>query len=57
LAPLQFRATDEAHSDIGLAYDLAIRSNGKTSFRGALSWRPDVMRQYLSEMLPLAPDT
>jgi hypothetical protein len=29
-------ATDEAHSDIRLAYDLAIRANGKTSFRDAL---------------------
>jgi Cdc6-like AAA superfamily ATPase len=30
------RALDEAHSDIKLAYDLAVRSNGKTLFRDAL---------------------
>jgi Cdc6-like AAA superfamily ATPase len=30
------RAVDEAHSDIKLAYDLAVRSKGKTSFRDVL---------------------
>jgi hypothetical protein len=30
------RDADEAHSEIKLAYDLAIRSNGNTSFRDAL---------------------
>jgi hypothetical protein len=30
------RAADEAHSEIKLAYDLAIRCNGNTSFRDAL---------------------